>query len=164
MSISFLFSFSFSFFGVPLDLHFCFHFHSFISPHSLPIQFHCTHFYFHFYPMTNLLMRPQIAIVPSSVFTISTITFHPSMLLLHMIHGSVGDFSPKSTFSADFLFPTVFSCISAIALMSVPVMLLQASLSHEMFPTPRTHSARTSPLPLVIEAMGLAVRAPAMSL
>ena len=49
-------------------------------------------------------MRPQIAIVPCSVFTISTITFRPSMLLLHMIHGSVGDFSPKSTFSAELPF------------------------------------------------------------
>ena len=50
------------------------------------------------YPMTNL------AIVLCSVFTISTITFCPFLLLLHMIHRSVEQFNSKFTFSAEFSF------------------------------------------------------------
>ena len=77
---------------------------SWTFPHSPPIHFSCTHFHFHSCPMTNLLMKPQIAIVPCSVFTISTITFRLFMLLLYMIHRSVGHFSPKFTFSAELPF------------------------------------------------------------
>ena len=53
--------------------------------------------------MTNLDMKPQMAIFLCSIVTISTITFRPFMLPLHMIHRSVGQFSSKFTFSADFL-------------------------------------------------------------
>ena len=69
--------------------------------HSSPIWLHCTHFYFHFYPMTSLDMKPQMAIVLCSVVTISTVTFCPFMLPLHMIHRSVGQLCSNFTFSAE---------------------------------------------------------------
>ena len=48
--------------------------------------------------MTNLLMKPQIAMILRSIITVITITLRSFMLLPHMIHRSPGHFSPKLTF------------------------------------------------------------------
>ena len=48
--------------------------------------------------MTNLFMKPQIAIVPRSIITNITMTLCSFMLLSYMIHRSTGHFSPKLTF------------------------------------------------------------------
>ena len=53
------------------------------------------------YTSNATALMHALAIVLCSVVTISTITFWPFMLLLHMIHRSVGQFRSKFTFSAE---------------------------------------------------------------
>ena len=102
---------------VPISKHF---------PTDRPSNFLCTHFHFHSCPMINLVMKAQIAIVPCSVFTLSTITFRLFMHLLHMIHRSVGHFIPKFTFIAELPFSNRILKLDLKINYSTMLQLIQA--------------------------------------